>query len=292
MNAPLRIGISACLMHPDFDRDLFKGKRLLYAEQSMLDWVLRHHALPLMLPLLPAYTEVDYDGILRHMDGLILQGGADLSPTSYGERPLQERWSGDRMRDDYETALIRSAMRNNVPVLGICRGLQMINVALGGSLYQDIGTQLPQARVHRDAQEYDRNFHRIRIEAGSLLERIYAGVRDATIVSVHHQAIKEAGRGLTVEAVSTDDTIIEAVRLTDRDAAFEFLSYGGHPAGDFKDRDVPWVFGVQWHPEFHYGSVLEHELLDSDPLMAEFLSAVVTNRKKRSAQERVRLEST
>ena len=93
------------------------------------------------------------------LDGLVLQGGADVSPTSYGETPLQPKWGGDRIRDDYEIALLDAFAERGKPVLGICRGLQLINVAFGGTLLQDIATQQPGALEHRDAEIYDRNFH-------------------------------------------------------------------------------------------------------------------------------------
>ncbi|HEX9703678.1 MAG TPA: gamma-glutamyl-gamma-aminobutyrate hydrolase family protein [Gemmatimonadales bacterium] len=257
-------------MHADPTRPVFKGKTLLYLEESLSHWISAGSGkreagsgIPYLLPT-PTST-VRPEDLIAGVDALVLQGGVDLSPTSYGEEPLRPEWTGDRVRDEYETALIRAAIELDRPVLGICRGLQMINVALGGSLYQDITTQHPDAPVHRDYERYDRLQHDVCFEPGSLLARRYPGRRDGRVNTVHHQGVKELAKDLRVEARSVPDGVIEAVR------------YEPERAG----RDAPFVYGVQWHPE--YQDPADESLLATAPLRDLFLEAAVAKRGKRKA---------
>jgi putative glutamine amidotransferase len=172
-----------------------------------------------------------------------------VAPESYGESPLRPEWSGDRVRDVYELELVRAFMARNKPVLGICRGMQLINVAFGGSLYQDIAHQTGSDITHQCRQRYEDNFHRVRILPGTGLARLYPQVDEATINTIHHQAVKVPGNNLVVEARSMDDDIVEAIRWTGE-------SY---------------VMGVQWHPEFM--SPDDPGLLDGGPLLGDFLAA-------------------
>src|SRR5688500_4726154 len=150
---PLKIGVSPRIFHPQPDAKGLHSKTLQYLEQSVAHWVMSRDVLVFMVPT------VDKDGLLhrsnirvadyaRVLDGLVLQGGADVSPLSYGEAPLQQDWAGDRVRDVYEIELLHEFVEARKPVLGICRGAQLINVAFGGSLYQDVATQLPDAQRH------------------------------------------------------------------------------------------------------------------------------------------------
>src|SRR3954449_11483128 len=149
----LRIGVAACFFHADPARPIFKGKTLLYLEQSLAHWLMAGGGVPLLLPT-PA-ASIDARDLLAGLDGLVLQGGSDVSPISYGETPLRPEWSGDRVRDLYEMELFWECVVQAKPVLGICRGLQLINVALGGTLYQDIVSEHPNAILHVDAVLYD-----------------------------------------------------------------------------------------------------------------------------------------
>ncbi len=195
----LRVGVSACFFHADPERPVFKGKTLLYAEESMLDLVGRAGALALMLPR--PVTDVpssrpriaDYVDLL---DGLLLQGGSDVCPRSYGEEPLRPQWEGDEVRDRYEIELIHAFHDVGKPVLGICRGIQILNVAFGGSLYQDIATQVPGSADHRNWDIYDANRHEIDLVAGSRLADLYGGADRVTVNSVHHQAVRELADGV------------------------------------------------------------------------------------------------
>ena len=229
-----KIGISPRLLHPQPGARGVFTKILHYVEDGIAQWLQSRHALLFVLPL--STRAADY---AQALDGLVLQGGADISPLAYGEEPLKPEWAGDPMRDGYEIELVRAFAAAPKPVLGICRGAQLINVALGGSLHQDIP-------AHR-SDDYDQHAHEVRLEPGSGLARLYGETGPRRVVSIHHQAIKRLAPGLKVEA-RADDGVIEAVR--------------GTGAG--------YVCAVQWHPEFHGGRA---GFLDGGPLLDEFLKA-------------------
>jgi putative glutamine amidotransferase len=242
----LKIGVSPRIFHPQPDAKGVHSKTLQYLEQSVAHWVMSRDVLVFMVPTL------DKEGLLhrsnirvadyaRVLDGLVLQGGADVSPSTYGEEPLAAEWAGDRLRDMYEIELVHEFIEAGKPVLGICRGAQLINVAFGGTLHQDIPS-------HR-TDAYEKHSHHIRFEPGSGLARLYRGVQRPCVTSIHHQSIKALGKGLSVEAWSDPDDVVEAVRGT-----------GGS-----------YVFAVQWHPEFHASG--GPGMLDSAPLLEEFLTA-------------------
>lgn len=218
-----------------------------------------HGALPMMVPYASdrRAVTVALEEFADVTDGLVLQGGVDVSPRNYGEEPMTPQWSGDHVRDEYEFALIEAFVDRNKPVLGICRGCQVINVAFGGSLYQDINTQVPGSLVHRNAEVYERNRHEADLVPGSLLERIYQRNR-VTINSVHHQAVKDLAPGFVVEARSTVDDIVEAIRRP------------------IESHHEPWILGVQWHPEFQDPN--DDSLLPTAPLLNAFFEAVEQRR--------------
>ncbi|KXU87915.1 peptidase C26 [Paraburkholderia monticola] len=247
----LRIGVSARIFHPEPGAKGLRGKTLQYLEESVAHWVMSRDVLVFMIPT------VGHQGMLhpsnirlrdyaKHLDGLLLQGGADLSPQSYQEIASSPEWPGDRVRDMYELELLHEFIESGKPVLGVCRGCQLINVAFGGTLYQDIATDVPTANAHVN-EEYDQHRHGVHFPDGSTLLNMFPGRRDAIVNSIHHQAVKTLGRDLNIEAVSASDGIIEAVRY----------------------RRAPFVMGVQWHPEFHRAG--GPELLDCTPLLDTFL---------------------
>ncbi|MEO5670277.1 MAG: type 1 glutamine amidotransferase [Ramlibacter sp.] len=256
----LKIGISACFMHADPARQLFTGKTLQYVEQSIAHWVMSSGALAVMIPSPTGATQrgdVTLDHYAQWLDGLVLHGGADVSPRSYGETPLQEKWAGDRIRDEYEIDLVAAFERHGKPVFGVCRGLQLLNVAFGGTLYQDIETQMPKALRHRDAQVYDNNFHGVEFTPGTRLASLYPGGNRAKVNSIHHQAIKDLAPGFEVEATSHEDGIVEAIRRS--------------------DQGKPYLAAVQWHPEFHRA---DSDTIDDAALLEDFLSAARTARQR------------
>jgi len=252
-DALVRVGVSACFMHPE-DRPVFKGKRLVYLEESMVHWVASAGAIPWMVPTLPEDGSITADDLAAGLDGLLLHGGSDVCPRTYGEEPLRPEWEGDAFRDRYEIELLQAFLAAGKPILGICRGIQVLNVALGGTLWQDLPTQVDGPIRHRDHESYDLNFHPVDIRPGTALGSLYGATGEAsvrvTVNSVHHQAIRDLADGLVVEATSPEDGLVEAVRLDD---------------------PGQWVLGVQWHPEFNRPT--DHEVLDRRPLMALFLQA-------------------
>ena len=230
----IKIGVSPRLFHPEPGARGVHTKLLDYLEHSVAEWILARDAVVFMVPVNTKVGEY-----VRALDGLVLQGGADISPLAYGEQPRKLEWAGDAMRDDFEISLVKAFTAAGKPVLGICRGAQLINVALGGSLHQDIP-------AHR-SDEYDAHTHEVRLEPGSGLARLYGTPGPRRVVSIHHQAINRLAPGLRVEARAVDDGVVEAIRA-------ERGSY---------------VCAVQWHPEFHGGRA---GFLDGGPLLDEFLS--------------------
>jgi putative glutamine amidotransferase len=256
---PLRIGVSARLLYPDASRAFLPTKSVQYLEQSVANWIMSAQVLAFMIPEMSlASRHFGHALRAKHyvdaLDGLLLQGGADMSPKSYGEAPLNPLWAGDEVRDAYEMELFHEFVTQGKPVLGICRGHQVINVALGGTLYQDIGTQAPDKMSHREEAKYDQHFHDVRILEDSWLGRMYPSIPTCRVNSIHHQAIKTLGEGLVAEAVS-EDGIIEAIR------------WEGHS----------FVVGVQWHPEFLGDD--DQSLFDTRPLLRAFVNACEQRRK-------------
>ena len=249
----VKVGISACFFHADPERPIFKGMTLQYIEQNMAHWVMQRDAMALMIPSPDGETRRDSSSVgvadyARELDALVLMGGSDVCPESYGDRALKPEWNGDRIRDDYEIALLRAFMEAGKPVLGICRGAQVVNVAFGGTLYQDLATQLRGALNHRNWNIYAENCHATSIVQGTKLASLYPGFQLIKTNSVHHQAVKDLGRDLVVEAWSEPDRVVEALRW----------------AGP------SYVFAVQWHPEFHDAE--DRSFIDETPLLDDFLT--------------------
>jgi putative glutamine amidotransferase len=254
---PLLIGVSARIYHPGTPGINVGGvftKTLHYLEQSVAHWMLSGHAMAVMIPAVTAdsivtRTDLNLDDYAAALDGLVLQGGSDVAPESYGETALHGDWQGDRVRDRYEIELIDAFVRAGKPVFGICRGLQLLNVMHGGTLLQDIPTQRPEARAHREPDRYERHFHEVEFVPGTRLAQLYPGMSRATANSIHHQAIKDLAPGFVVEARCPEDGMIEAVRR----------------------RGPGYVAAVQWHPEFH--DLADPVTLDDAPILADFLDA-------------------
>ncbi len=234
------IGVSISLERGQPGRPLFPNKPLQYIEEGMVAALRSAGCTPILLPLLDdAQAASDLVGICH---GLVFSGGADIAPESYGESAIDPAWCGDRRRDLYELALVHAGIEARKPMLGICRGCQLLSVAHGGTMYQDIATQCPAAIQHRDPDVYDRLEHDVRVvESTRLAELIGAGRQRSN--SVHHQAIREVGMGLRASAHAVDGVIeaIEAERAHQSD-----------DPGDF-------ILGIQWHPEWMQGprSILE-----------------------------------
>jgi putative glutamine amidotransferase len=178
-------------------------------------------AVPVLLPVHAGWHEE----MAEILGGVVLTGGGDVDPASYGRTAGPAVYGVDAERDAFEFALTRWAVARDVPLLAICRGIQAMNVALGGTLVQDIATEVPGALGHVRTDRHDRAVHTVRIEPGSLLADAL-GSTDARTNSMHHQAVSEPAPSSRVVARAPDG-VVEAIEV---------------PGARF-------ALGVQWHPE-------------------------------------------
>jgi putative glutamine amidotransferase len=185
----------------------------------------RAGALAIMIPPDPQLIE-NPDEMLDRIDALILAGGADLDPASYGAEPHPATNGTVPVRDQVELALTRRAVQRDIPVLGICRGMQLLNVACGGTLRQHIPDEVGHQDHRRNPGTFDGNDHEVELVAGSLAARA-AGEQRHNTKSHHHQGVAAIGDALQVTGVSVLDDLPEAIEA---------------PGSRF-------VLGVQWHPE-------------------------------------------
>lgn len=232
MNAP-RIGITGNVR-------TFSGADRTGVNAAYVRAVLRAGGIPLILsPLIaPAHTARLLDAI----DGLVLSGGEDVDPAHYGHVPHPGLGSVDPSRDASELALFREARARGMPVLAICRGIQLVNVALGGTLWQDIPSERPGAIPHAQGADRDQRTHPVELTPGSRLA-LALGATRCDVNSFHHQSIRDVAPGLLVTGVAPDGEI-EGVESPPEDA---------------------WLLAVQWHPEefHHHGAAPDHGLFEA-----------------------------
>jgi len=202
-------------------RRIDAGRERVALNSAYVYALMRAGLVPLLVPpvLDPEAACAALDGV----HGLVLTGGEDVDPGRYGATPHPKLGETDRARDAVELALVAGAERRRLPVLAICRGIQVLNVALGGTLYQDLASERPGPVDHADT----RSRHALRIEAGTLLHRTLEAV-DASVNTRHHQAIRDVAPALRANAWAEDGVIEGAER---------------------KDPRAPWALAVQWHPE-------------------------------------------
>jgi putative glutamine amidotransferase len=198
--------------------------------------------IPLILP--PIASRNGLRRIMQGLDAILISGGNfDIHPRYYGEKPIRALGLIREERTKFELELVDLALKRNLPLLGICGGAQAINVALGGSLYQDIATQLPNATSHKQGVKKDKGGHQIMIHPGTRLRQI---VQKPTmeVNTTHHQAVRKVGKGLAINATAEDGLI-------------EGLESSNHR----------FVLGVQWHPEV---------LVNRDPSERRIFSAFIS----------------
>ena len=200
-------------------RDVLRVRANVSYTSSARDAGLR----PFILPVLPPE---DAEAMLDGMDGLLLTGGEDVHSSRYGERPHRALGEANHERDAFEIALVLAARKHCIPTLAICRGIQVLNVALGGTLIQDIPSEWPNAIEHDGASARDERVHALSVTPGSGLADAL-GSTSLRVNSFHHQAIARVADGLRVTAHAPDG-IIEGAEW----AGSEW-----------------WMLAVQWHPE-------------------------------------------
>lgn len=209
----------------------------LFLRPPYLEAVLDAGGLPVILPLAAGETHIRL--LLGMLHGLVLSGGGDLDPAFFHEPPNPRLGEVQPLRDLLELKLTRLALEENLPLLGICRGIQVMNVAAGGSLIQDLPSQRPGGIRHRQTKDRNLTTHRVEVKErshlGKIVKPFLSEAQNKGMVievnSLHHQAVKDLGAGFSASAWSRDG-IIEAIEALDRDFAV----------------------GVQWHPEDLYKS--------------------------------------
>ena len=216
--------------------------------QTYVEAILHVGGIPLIIP--PVMGEEEAAALVGQLDGLLFSGGEDIAPRRYGMEPSPHLGGVDEQRDASELTLFRVAAAQQKPIFGICRGHQLLNVALGGTLYQDLASEYPDALEHSafPARCIEEPIHAVSVEPDSPLERILDGLT-FQVNSAHHQAVREPGRGMEVIARAPDG-VIEATWC---------------PA-------LPFCLSVQWHPE---------AMVARDPLMYRLFSAFVEAAQRR-----------
>lgn len=210
--------------------------------------------IPISLPVLEDFDEKTIRRQMELIDGLLIQGGVDVNPSVFGEKSKPELDITDIQTDKFILELIKIAKEKKIPIFGICKGIQILNVAYGGTLYQDLKYAGIDNSSHRqEAKTICDHKHTVKVVKNSLLYKIIPNQEVLYVNSYHHQAVKDLGKGLVIDAKS-DDGIIEAIHLDD---------------------ESQWVFAVQWHPE--------QQIRKNDvflPLFTEFVQQAKIYRKK------------
>ena len=190
------------------------------------------------VPIMLAPVEGDLTTLLDLVDGLLFTGGADIDPTIFGDVEIHPKTYGvSPVRDRFELELIREAAERDIPTLCICRGIQVMNVAFGGTLYQDVADQYSAELNHSQSADQipgGEPSHRVRVESGSLIASVY-GSTDLKTNSFHHQTLRDVPDGLEIAGRSPDGSI-EAISM----------------------KDKTYFVGLQWHPEMMFERHTEH----------------------------------
>ena len=220
----------------------------LEVRAAYADAVTRAGGLPLVLPITDDRQLID--AFLERVSGVVITGGAfDIAPSLYGETPREGLGPTKPARTAFEMALLKAALAKHIPVLGICGGMQLINVAFGGTLIQDLSRELPAAKSHEQKHDRSQPQHPVEVKEGTLAADAF-GKGPLMVNSTHHQAVNAVGNGLVVSAVAADG-VIEAI----------------------ESRANGFVMGVQWHPELLVDTIPHH--------LGAFRSLVTKARERR-----------
>ncbi|WP_105956700.1 gamma-glutamyl-gamma-aminobutyrate hydrolase family protein [Apilactobacillus quenuiae] len=241
----MRIGVTADIILSQ--NQTFRQREGHFAQRTLMNCLLANNITPVILPV--AKPEMAAD-LLETVDGVILTGGPDVLPAFYGEEPIKEIGTTYEPRDQFELALVKQAVQMKKPILAICRGLQIVNVALGGTLYQDIDTQFTPKDNMRILQHSQKAIgyapiHHINIDNDSSLEKTFG--KRAFVNSFHHEAAKDVAPSLKVVA-RADDGMIEGLENDDKS-----------------------IQCVQWHPE----NMWDH-YKDENQLFIDFFNRIHT----------------
>lgn len=215
------------------------GDEFFFENAAYLRYVEETQCIPLLLPTLKDLNRIAE--MVSAVDGIILTSGDDVLPEYYGEKTMNPNWRIDGHRTYFEAALVAEALGQEKPIYGICRGCQMLNVALGGDMFQDIPTQVIGAIEHSSKNKPKWATHKVTISEDSILYPIL-NKNSVSVTTSHHQAVRDLAADLQV-AATADDGIIEAVEMSNKKI----------------------VLGVQWHPE----------VMDDDPLQLRILEAFI-----------------
>lgn len=219
----------------------------MWMRPNYMDCIFAEGAVPVLFPVTD--NEEDIRRLVGSVDGVLLTGGPDIDPALFGEEPLEGApFNHCPVREKLDMAVFRIANELGKPVFGICLGMQIINVALGGTLWQDIPLQHPNRKVHQQPKPYDVPFHEVTLIEGTPMQKLL-GTDRIRVNSCHHQAVKDLAPELTLCAVS-EDGVTEA----------------------FCRENGSFIWGVQWHPE-------HTRLTDgySQKLFGPFIDAVKQN---------------
>lgn len=241
------IGVSGC--YQVFSSQLFHSVERYFINKSYLEAVKLNGGLPLPIPVVEEPEQLR--AYIEMCDALLLPGGGDVDPMYFGEEPHPKLGTVQPDMDKFEMDLLSLAFERKMPVLGICRGEQIINVAKGGTIYQDMAaTYEKELILHQQTYRSSIGIHKIQIEENSLLFEIL-GSKEVRTNSMHHQSVKVLGKDLVVTATAADG-IIEAIESTDRK-----------------------IIGVQWHPE-----LLIHTQSEMNNLFKHFIQNMAVDYKK------------
>lgn len=241
------IGISTNLLK--IAEKPFANHERIYVNSGYVDSILQAGGIPLLLPVMDDVEATTH--MLSLVDGLVLSGGQDVHPSFYNEEPHPLLGETAKKRDDHELRLIQIASKECIPILGICRGLQLINVAFGGTLYQDLS--LYSSFPHSLIDNIDASCHRVDLIPETILHRIFG--KDHIIAnSFHHQAVKDLAPGFHVSAKAEDNVIEGIVKA-----------------------ESSWILGVQWHPEV---------MINAQPEMRKLFETFIAEAKRYRSDSR------
>ena len=247
MNKPI-IGISTSVLVDEGGG--FPGYERIYVNKDYVSSVISAGAVPLMIPM--DATEENLRQTLELVDGMIFSGGHDIAPIRYGEEPHQKLQEICPERDDFDFLLYRLAKEHSLPILGICRGFQLMNVSEGGKLYQDLSLKNTESLKHSQGHGPGIPTHTVKAEPGSKFYKIL-GKEEIRVNSFHHQAVKSTSENVAISGKALDN-VVEAIEL----------------------KNYPFGLGVQFHPE-----MLQAKEEDMKKIFAALVSAAKEYREKK-----------